>query len=56
MTTVYDYFAAPGPITNPGKHAGLLDQLPTDMASLCRVVQGLMIHIFWLIQSFIYFP
>ena len=56
MTTVFDYFAAPGPMTNPGRHAGLLDQLPTDIGSLCRVVQGLMIHVFWAEQYGIQLP
>jgi hypothetical protein len=56
MTTTLDYFAAPGPMTDPGSHAGLLDPLPTDVASLCRVVQGLMIHVFWAEQYGVRLP
>ena len=41
------YYAAPGLMTNPGRHASMFDGLPTDIASLCRIVQGVMIHIFW---------
>ena len=44
-----EYYAQPGPMTDPKEYAPLLDNLPTDTlcASLCRVVQGLMVHIFW---------
>jgi transglutaminase superfamily protein len=47
MPTVFDYFAAHGPMTHPGGHTDLLDTLPVDIPALCRVVQGLMIHVFW---------
>lgn len=42
-----DYFSTPGLITTPGHQVALLHDLPTDLPSLCRVVQGLMIHVFW---------
>lgn len=42
-----DYFAAPGLITTPGNQAALLHDLPTDLPSLCRVVQGVLLHVFW---------
>jgi hypothetical protein len=38
MTTAFDYYAAPGPITSPGRHVDLLDRLPADIPALCRVV------------------
>ena len=41
------YFVQPGPITQPGPYASLLDELPADMGELCRIVQGLTIHYFW---------
>ncbi len=41
------YFTQPGPITNPGPYAKLLDDLPTDMGGLCKIVQGTTVHIFW---------
>jgi len=48
MTNVYDYFSTPDRITSPGAHASFFDPLPDDIASLVRVVQGLMIHVFWI--------
>jgi len=42
-----EYYAAPGLMTDPREHAPLFDDLPRDVAALCKVVQGVMIHIFW---------
>jgi len=39
-----EYYAQQSPITDPGKHTHLFDELPRDIAGLCRVVQGLIIH------------
>jgi hypothetical protein len=47
MKSDLTFFAQPGAITTPGSFAGLLDGLPTDMGELCRVVQGVTVHIFW---------
>jgi len=47
MNHTLHYFATPGPMTTPGPYADLFDPLPTDIGALCRVVQGLMIHVFW---------
>ena len=41
------YYAAPGPITEPGQYATVLDGLPSDIGELCRIVQGITIHVFW---------
>ena len=41
------YFVQPAPITDPGPYASLLDGLPADMGELCRLVQGLTIHVYW---------
>ena len=38
-----DYYTSPGITTDPGDYA----DLPTDVGGLCRVIQGVMIHIFW---------
>jgi hypothetical protein len=38
----------PGVMTDPGEHAQALDGLPGDPAAVARVVQGLLIHEFWL--------
>ena len=42
-----DYYAHPGLISDPGEFAPRLAGLPTDIPALVKVVQGLMIHIFW---------
>ena len=34
-------------ITSPGVQVGLYDDLPTGVAALRDVVQGLMVHVFW---------
>ena len=47
MDAALTFCATPGPITTPGRHAPLLDGLPSDVGALCRVIQGLVLHIFW---------
>jgi hypothetical protein len=42
-----EYYAHPGPMTDPRKCASLFEGLPTTIPALCQVVQGLLIHIFW---------
>jgi hypothetical protein len=37
----------PGVMTDAGKYAGLVKELPKDAAGVARVVQGLLIHEFW---------
>ena len=39
-----EYYAGPGPITDPGEYVGLFEGLPTGVPALCQVVQGVMIH------------
>jgi transglutaminase-like putative cysteine protease len=41
------YYTTPESITNPGNYAALLEDMPTNVAGLVEVVQGLLIHIFW---------
>jgi hypothetical protein len=41
------YFAQYGKMTEPGPYAHLYDNLPSDVPSLVKVVQGLMVHVFW---------
>ena len=43
----YDYFIKPGQMTDPGKYAELLFKLKPDLSTLCKIVQGLCIHVFW---------
>lgn len=47
MNNTLPFFATPGPLTTAGLYSNLLDDLPADIASLVRVVQGLLIHVFW---------
>lgn len=39
-----DYYARHGPISDPGEHAALFEDLPTEIPALCEVVQGLVVH------------
>jgi hypothetical protein len=41
------YYTGQGPFTDPEEHARLFDRLPADIPTLCRVVQGLVIHFLW---------
>ena len=47
MTDPLAYYTAPGPMTESGALAVLLDPLPAGVAALRDIVQGLLIHIFW---------
>jgi hypothetical protein len=38
-------------ISSPGTYAPLFDDLPNDLGELCRVIQGLIIHQFWIIEE-----
>jgi hypothetical protein len=46
-----DFWRQQSAISSPGKYASLLDNLPTDLRELCRVIQGLIIHQFWIIEE-----
>ncbi len=41
-----DFYSRAGSITSPGAYARALEQLPDDIESLVRIVQGLIIHEF----------
>ena len=45
--TILSYYAQPAAITNLQLLAAHLDDLPTDISGLCRLVQNLYLHIFW---------
>lgn len=47
MSSALDFYATQGAMSDPRKYAGLLDDLPRDIPSLVRVVQGLLVHVFW---------
>lgn len=42
-----EYYASHGLVTMPGGHARLFEDLPSDIPALCRIVQGLLLHIHW---------
>jgi hypothetical protein len=46
-TNLHTYYAGPGVMTDPQQYATPFDDLPTGIPELVKVVQGLMIHIFW---------
>jgi hypothetical protein len=41
-----DIYVSPRGMTSPGRFAGLFEDLPSDVGSLARVVQGLIVHEF----------
>jgi hypothetical protein len=44
METPQEYYKASGPMTALGAHAAEFNPLPRDLAQLCEVVQGVLIH------------
>lgn len=42
------YYRQPGLLTNLARHADRLQDLPDSIAGLCKLVQGVMIHVHWL--------
>jgi hypothetical protein len=42
-----EYYAHPGPMTDPRDQADLFGDLPTAIPALCQVVQGVLLHVFW---------
>jgi len=47
MNLIPSFYTTPGPMTDPGEYAPLLDGLPTALPELVRALQGLAVHIFW---------
>ncbi|HSB66041.1 MAG TPA: transglutaminase-like domain-containing protein [Anaerolineales bacterium] len=41
------FFATYGSMTDPGRYCSLFAGLPSDISSLCKVVQNNLLHIFW---------
>jgi Transglutaminase-like superfamily len=41
------YYASHSALTDPGELAAYFAELPDDIAALCRIVQGVMIHVSW---------
>lgn len=47
MDPTLTYFAQHGPVSDPGAFASLYNNLPTSIAELVKLVQGITIHVFW---------
>lgn len=43
-----DFYRRQSAITRPGKHEPLYEALPAGIAGLCRIVQNLIVHAFWI--------
>ncbi len=48
QTDLLSYFAQPGPMTDPQNQDSLLADLPADLPSLVKIVQGVIVHPFWM--------
>ena len=46
-TEILDFYRQPGIMTQPGEYSHLLKDSPDGIADLCRMVQGLILHVFW---------
>ena len=42
--TSIEYYTLPGPVTYPDIYEALFTRLPTEIGSLCQIIQGIMIH------------
>jgi len=42
-----EYYRTQSIVTDPGKHKPLFDNLPDDIPSLCKIIQGLVLHMHW---------
>ncbi len=47
LNELLNYYTSHSIMTDPGNYAHLYEDLPTEISELCKVVQGVMIHVFW---------
>lgn len=47
MNPSLTYFTQQGRMSDPGAHISLFENLPTSIADLVKLVQGVTIHVFW---------
>jgi len=47
LDVILGFYARHSETTDPGSFAAVLEGLPTEPAALCRLVQGVLLHIFW---------
>lgn len=45
--TMLSYYIRPGMMSGTGEYAPMLKELPADVPALVRVLQGLVLHVFW---------
>jgi hypothetical protein len=48
VLTELDFFASHGMISDPGKYRNFFDSISDDPSEICSLVQGLLIHSFWI--------
>ena len=41
------FYAAQSIVTNPSEYARLYKDLPDDIPSLCKIIQGVVLHLHW---------
>ena len=47
LIDILSYYVAPAPMSDPRQFAPLIADLPEDVPSLVKIMQGLVVHIFW---------
>src|SRR5512134_1672750 len=47
INSTLTYFSQQGPMSDPGVHRSLFENLPTSVPDLVKLVQGVTIHVFW---------
>jgi hypothetical protein len=45
---ILDFYSSQGLVSDPKEYAAMLNDLPGDIEGLCKSIQGLLIHIFWM--------
>jgi hypothetical protein len=45
------FYRQQSPTSSPGRYETLYADLPTDVGELCRLIQGLVVHQFWLLDE-----
>ena len=46
-TGIHKYYSTQSCISDPGKYSSLLDDLPSDIAELVNIIQGLVLYLHW---------
>jgi hypothetical protein len=46
-----DFYQDQSEISSPGKYDCLFNDLPVDVRELCNIVQGLLLHQFWILDE-----